>query len=88
MIQIADTKEQLDDPCGYLAATNGNFSDYRSSSGPIAMKNFSNSILAERVGFEPTDRVSPVKSLAVTPIRPLSHLSRTFCGQFPVAWEP
>ena len=27
------------------------------------------------MGFEPTDPVSQVKSLAVTPIRPLSHLS-------------
>ena len=34
---------------------------------------------AEREGFEPSDPVTQVKSLAVTPIRPLSHLSsRTF----------
>ena len=31
--------------------------------------------LAEREGFEPSDPVTQVKSLAVTPIRPLSHLS-------------
>ena len=31
---------------------------------------------AEREGFEPSDRVPPVNSLAVSPIRPLSHLSR------------
>ncbi len=36
-------------------------------------------IRAEREGFEPSDPVTQVKSLAVTPIRPLSHLSsRTF----------
>ena len=27
------------------------------------------------MGFEPTDQISPVNSLAVSPIRPLSHLS-------------
>src|SRR5580698_3868469 len=32
--------------------------------------------LAEREGFEPSDPVSQVNSLAVSPIRPLSHLSR------------
>ena len=31
---------------------------------------------AEREGFEPSDPVSQVNSLAVSPIRPLSHLSR------------
>ena len=37
--------------------------------------------LAEREGFEPSDRVSPVNSLAVSPIRPLSHLSNLdFCS--------
>ena len=30
---------------------------------------------AEREGFEPSDKVSLVNSLAVSPIRPLSHLS-------------
>jgi hypothetical protein len=35
--------------------------------------NFDN--LAEREGFEPSDPVSQVNSLAVSPIRPLSHLS-------------
>ena len=30
---------------------------------------------AEREGFEPSDPVSQVNSLAVSPIRPLSHLS-------------
>ena len=34
---------------------------------------------AEREGFEPSDPVTQVNSLAVSPIRPLSHLSsRTF----------
>ncbi len=33
-------------------------------------------LLAEREGFEPSDPVSQVNSLAVSPIRPLSHLSR------------
>ena len=42
---------------------------------------------AERVGFEPTDPVSQVKSLAVTPIRPLSHLSVPICRQFPTDWK-
>jgi hypothetical protein len=32
--------------------------------------------LAEREGFEPSDPVTQVNSLAVNPIRPLSHLSR------------
>ena len=32
---------------------------------------------AEREGFEPSDPVSQVNSLAVSPIRPLSHLSLT-----------
>ena len=32
--------------------------------------------LAEREGFEPSDKVSLVNSLAVSPIRPLSHLSK------------
>ena len=32
-------------------------------------------IRAEREGFEPSDPVSQVNSLAVSPIRPLSHLS-------------
>ena len=32
---------------------------------------------AEREGFEPSDPVSQVNSLAVSPIRPLSHLSGT-----------
>jgi hypothetical protein len=31
---------------------------------------------AEREGFEPSDPVSQVNSLAVSPIRPLSHLSK------------
>ena len=30
---------------------------------------------AEKQGFEPWDQVSPVNSLAVSPIRPLSHFS-------------
>jgi hypothetical protein len=30
---------------------------------------------AEKEGFEPSDQVSPVNSLAVSPIRPLSHFS-------------
>ena len=30
---------------------------------------------AEREGFEPSDPVTQVNSLAVSPIRPLSHLS-------------
>ena len=30
---------------------------------------------AEREGFEPSDPVSQINSLAVSPIRPLSHLS-------------
>ena len=34
-------------------------------------------LLAERGGFEPPDPVSQVNSLAVSPIRPLSHLSVT-----------
>ena len=33
-------------------------------------------ISAEREGFEPSDPVSQVNSLAVSPIRPLSHLSK------------
>jgi hypothetical protein len=33
--------------------------------------------LAEREGFEPSDEFSLVNSLAVSPIRPLSHLSFT-----------
>ena len=33
-------------------------------------------VTAEREGFEPSDPVSQVNSLAVSPIRPLSHLSR------------
>ena len=32
--------------------------------------------LAERVGFEPTDRITTVNALAGRPIRPLWHLSR------------
>ena len=31
--------------------------------------------IAEREGFEPSDGLYPVNSLAVSPIRPLSHLS-------------
>jgi hypothetical protein len=39
-------------------------------------------IRAEREGFEPSDPVTQVKSLAVTPIRPLSHLSsRAFASR-------
>ena len=34
---------------------------------------------AEREGFEPSDPVSQVNSLAVSPIRPLSHLSSDSC---------
>ncbi len=33
---------------------------------------------AEREGFEPSDPVTQVNSLAVSPIRPLSHLSQDF----------
>ena len=40
-------------------------------------------ILAEREGFEPSDPVSQVNSLAVSPIRPLSHLSRTDQSKLP-----
>ena len=35
---------------------------------------------AEREGFEPSDPVSQVNSLAVSPIRPLSHLSQELCS--------
>ena len=35
-------------------------------------------VSAERQGFEPWDPVSQVNSLAVSPIRPLSHLSWHF----------
>ena len=38
---------------------------------------------AEREGFEPSDPVSQVNSLAVSPIRPLSHLSNREFG-FPI----
>ena len=31
--------------------------------------------MAEKVGFEPTDRVTPVNALAGRPIRPLWHFS-------------
>jgi hypothetical protein len=37
---------------------------------------------AEREGFEPSDPVSQVNSLAVSPIRPLSHLSRLLSDDF------
>ena len=41
--------------------------------------------LAEREGFEPSDPGSQVNSLAVSPIRPLSHLSRAaILGHSPV----
>ena len=46
----------------------------RRSAGPVAGPSAGWS--AEREGFEPSDRVPPVNSLAVSPIRPLSHLSR------------
>jgi hypothetical protein len=36
---------------------------------------FSGALLAERVGFEPTDLVSQVKRFRVAPVRPLWHLS-------------
>ena len=42
---------------------------------------------AEREGFEPSDPVSPVNSLAVSPIRPLSHLS-TWGFMFPGLHPP
>ena len=32
-------------------------------------------VRAEKVGFEPTDRVTPVNALAGRPIRPLWHFS-------------
>ena len=35
---------------------------------------------AEREGFEPSDPVTQVNSLAVNPIRPLSHLSLQVSG--------
>jgi hypothetical protein len=35
-------------------------------------------VVAERVGFEPTDRITAINALAGRPIRPLWHLS----------WEP
>ena len=37
---------------------------------------------AEREGFEPSDPVSQVNSLAVSPIRPLSHLSMPSQARF------
>ena len=40
---------------------------------------------AEREGFEPSDPVSQVNSLAVSPIRPLSHLSRYYDLHFLVS---
>ncbi len=42
--------------------------------------------LAERGGFEPPDPVSQVNSLAVSPIRPLSHLSVSFKRSRPRPW--
>jgi hypothetical protein len=41
----------------------------------IAARDFARHPLAEREGFEPSDEISLVNSLAVSPIRPLSHLS-------------
>ena len=37
---------------------------------------------AEREGFEPSEQVSPLNSLAVSPIRPLSHLSGNYSKSF------
>jgi hypothetical protein len=42
---------------------------------PGARSNVKTSERAEREGFEPSDGFEPVNSLAVSPIRPLSHLS-------------
>ncbi len=41
----------------------------------IAARDCARHPLAEREGFEPSDEISLVNSLAVSPIRPLSHLS-------------